>query len=121
MTELTYIEKQVLKEYTAGTSTIKIRRKLNITYKQYIDSFHKLKDLKLIKPRGWKGGKPKQQRKITNICKNNGYFNIIKNNTYYACTKNYSDAIKIRDKLKECNWDKTQVKKIKQEVMQNAK
>ena len=50
----------------------------------------------------------------------NGTFNIRRyvngKQEYYACCKELGDAMLVRDKLMECDWDKSQVPRIMEEL-----
>ena len=50
----------------------------------------------------------------------NGYFNVRRmeggRNIYYYCSKELDDAVKVRDKLMECDWDKSQLPRIMEEL-----
>ena len=54
------------------------------------------------------------------ICLCNGYFNIRKyvngEQIYYGYFKELDDAVKVRDKLMECDWDKSQLPRIMEEL-----
>ena len=65
--------------------------------------------------------KSKQKQEPTHIYYN-GYSFIVKKRVageyvYGGSYRKHSDAVKVRDALKKCNWDKNQIKQIKQEVL----
>lgn len=52
-----------------------------------------------------------------NYCYNyGGYWRVMKNNVYYGSYASFEDAKKVSDKLKECNWDKSKLETILNEV-----
>lgn len=95
-----------------------ITRKMNISLTRYRCLRNAAVDKGLLVLRK-RGRQPKVTRKTTYIHRRDygRYFVIKKGKTYYACVKSYSDAEKIVERLKACDWDKSQASKIKMEVL----
>lgn len=106
-------------------TTNEIRKKLKLTRTEY-DTLRKqaLED-GLIETRPLNYRKIMKQKKSKNyyfLKSRNGYdrYVIRKNGEYYCCCKTKEQAKLIVERLRECDWDKSQAQRIKQEVIRNA-
>lgn len=108
--------------YNKGLTYRKIQEKLDICYSKCFRFFRKARDEGRITPRG-KGNPPREKHKVTNIHRTNPYqnkYNIKHSGVYYCTVRGYGNAEKIVERLKECDWDKSQVKEIKRSVLSES-
>ena len=75
------------------------------------------KGLLIQKKRGAKFKEKDNTYRGVNVCIHGRGFCIRRRGVYYGYFKNYEDAIQVAEQLKECDWDKSQVLRIKKEVL----
>lgn len=105
--------------YQKGVKIDDIMARLELSQNEYRHLLHygfdndlisKRKKSKKRKPKGRQG--PFRNYTTTSL----GYFKIYYKRVYYCTVKREEDAIEVVRRLRECNWDKSQVARIKREV-----
>lgn len=104
---------------------VEIRKQLNLTINQYNRIRNKLHEENRIKLRRQiRKPQPKKPRRKCGAyytTHHNGkytYYHVKKGGVYYCLAKTEEQAKMIVERLKECDWDKKQVRRIKEEVIQ---
>lgn len=102
-----------------------IQDKLKLTLRQYRNLRKECNEEGLITLR--RANNQKKKKEIKNYSVGNrsiyggGNFNVRHNGLYYCCCHSVQEAEMIVEKLRECDWDKSQVDRIKKEVKEAIK
>ena len=91
-----------------GLSISEALIKYNLTFKQVFKYFHR--------PPARIYPQPNSSRLDDNIYLSNGYFHIRRKQQFYGSYNSLKDAQKVRNKLIEYGWDKTNLNRILKEV-----
>ncbi len=112
-------EEEIIKLYNQGLLIKEISEKLNVSSPALSRVLKKLKSEGKIIPRDNRGKTKKKKRtpKYYHRTHPNGGFCICKKRVHYGYVKTARQAERFVELLKECNWDKSQCQRIKEEVM----
>lgn len=118
-------KEEFAEQYNNRTISVKeLQKKLQLTLQQYRNLRKECYEEGLIKLRRANNQKKERKPKYYSPINRNIYgesYNVRRKGVYYCCCKTVAEAELIVKKLKECEWDKNEIERIKKEVKEELK